>query len=319
MYEKKKILVEKAFDQAKNELSKNGKSPRAAYINSLFEEKFGFAKNEKMFIRYYSDLVEKNKDRYIDGITLNQLSQYIGFKDYDDFCNTTDFTEVNQKSAFTKVSVSIDDKNDATKDKPNFIINISTNPIFKLQEFLTKQSGIGFIGMLLVGGIFVGKDFINKPKEKFDTPTSKTLVGIEDNSFGKNDSVVDGANDIEEKKIPSNQIIRVETPKEKPLEKLPQYYMYWNGERFIATAEANLGGQFEVVPMDENQLKYFRKVTRLDTITDDNYQKFWYSKHQNKVEFFTLDGRNPGNGKGLNEVSKRIFEKYILNRNNQNN
>ena len=52
-------------------------------------------------------------------------------------------------------------------------------------------------------------------------------------------------------------------------------------------------------------------MERLDTITRDNYESLWYSKYRNKVEFFTADGINPENGKALNKVSKRIFEKYI--------
>ncbi|PZU80694.1 MAG: hypothetical protein DI529_16425 [Chryseobacterium sp.] len=160
MYEKKKILVEKAFEQAKNELSKKGKSPRAAYINSLFEEKFGFAKNEKMFIRYYTDLVENNKDRYIDEITLDQLSKYVGYKDYDDFCKNSAFEKKINDSTTIKVSIDNNEQSFSAKEGSSFIFtlfnNNDNNQTFNLSDYITKHSGYGIIGALLCGSLFVG-------------------------------------------------------------------------------------------------------------------------------------------------------------------
>lgn len=317
MYEKKKVLVEKAFDQAKKELKKENASKNyvAEYLSTHFESLFGSAKTEKMFERYYTYLVQKNENRYIDEITLDQLSKYIGYKNYEDFCNKANFTEVNQKSAFTTVNVSIDDKNGAEKDKPNFIINVTTNPIFRLQEFLTKQSGMGILGILLIGGILVGRQLFSSEEKNPEVSKSEQVVGVMDYSALTNDSTVYYEADIEKEKIPATQIVRVlENTMQKPMEKL-EHYMYWNGERFVATAEANLGGQFEVFPMNELQFKYFKKITCPDTITIKSLKRVWYSKKDNLVEFFTADGKNPENDKELHPLTIYILNKYILSKN----
>lgn len=155
MYDKKKTLVKTAFEQAKDELSKNGKSPRAAYINSLFEEKFGFAKNERTFVRYYTNLVEKNIDQDIDGITLNQLSKYVGYKDYGDFCKNSTFTKSTGDSTTVKVSIN-DDEESISEKISKIFITVTNNPSFTIPEFLTKQSNLGIIGVILCGSVIVG-------------------------------------------------------------------------------------------------------------------------------------------------------------------
>lgn len=155
MYDKKKILVKTAFEQAENELKKDNqsKSYLASYISDLFQEKFDSAKDERTFVRYYTDLVEKNIDRYIDEITLDQLSKYVGYKDYDDFCKNFKFEKKINES--TTLRFSIDDEEHSIKGS-NFNFTLLNSPVFNLQEFLTKQSNVGIIGAILCGGLFVG-------------------------------------------------------------------------------------------------------------------------------------------------------------------
>jgi len=155
MYDKKKILVKTAFEQAEKELKKDNqsKSYLAIYISDLFHEKYGSAKDERTFVRYYTDLVEKNKDRYIDEITLDQLSKYIGYKDYADFCKNFKFEKKINES--TTLRFSIDDEEHSVKGS-NFSFTLFNSPVFNLQEFLTKQSNLGIIGAILCGGLFVG-------------------------------------------------------------------------------------------------------------------------------------------------------------------
>ena len=310
MYEKKKILVEKAFEQAKNELSKKGKSPRAAYINSLFEEKFGFAKNERTFVRYYTNLVEKNTDQDIDAITLDQMSQYIGYHNYDDFCKTANFTEVNQSSAFTRVNVRVDDQDKDAKVPSHLTINITTSPILKLQEFLTKQSGLGIIGLLVVGSLFLGKNFLKIGDKDPAQQESKMTQRLTGEAAGKNHALEEGSN-REPEETSAFRRFSAQTNSQQTEEH--ESYMYWNGNRFVATQETNLGPTVKVIPMDVYKLKYFQKITRPDTIQEVHLHKVWYSKYNNQVEFFTADGENPENNKALKQLSSHMYHKYIKN------
>jgi len=155
MYDKKKVLVKTAFEQAEKELKKENVSKNylAGYLSTHFEGLFGSAKTDKMFERYYSDLVQKNKDRYIDEITLDQLSKYIGYKNYDDFCKNFKFEKKINDS--TTLRFSIDDEEHTLKGS-NFSFTLFNSPVFNLQEFLAKQSNLGIIGAILCGGLFVG-------------------------------------------------------------------------------------------------------------------------------------------------------------------
>jgi hypothetical protein len=155
MCDKKKILVKTAFEQAEKELKKENVSKNylAGYLSTHFEGLFGSAKTDKMFERYYTDLVQKNQDRYIDEITLDQLSKYVGYKDYDDFCKNVKFEKKLNES--TTLRFSIDDEEHSVKGS-NFNFTLFNSPVFNIQDFLSKQSNLGIIGVILCGGLFVG-------------------------------------------------------------------------------------------------------------------------------------------------------------------
>lgn len=88
-------------------------------------------------------------------------------------------------------------------------------------------------------------------------------------------------------------------------------HMYWNGVEYMLTTAQDRNPKHAVIPMYTVQFKYFKKITRPDTLNLDNgLNKVWYSKHRNKVEFFTMDGTNPDNHKELKPASKVILEKY---------
>lgn len=88
-------------------------------------------------------------------------------------------------------------------------------------------------------------------------------------------------------------------------------HMYWNGVEYRLTAAHDRNPTHTVIPLDTVSFTYFKKITRPDTLDVDNgMNKVWYSKYQNKVEFFTMDGTNPDNHKELKPVSQGILEKY---------
>lgn len=88
-------------------------------------------------------------------------------------------------------------------------------------------------------------------------------------------------------------------------------HMYWNGTEYRLTTALDLNPKHDVIRLDTIKFKYFKKITRPDTLDIDNgLDNVWYSKYQNKVEFFTMDGKNPDNQKELRPVSERIILKY---------
>ncbi|WP_343680964.1 hypothetical protein [Chryseobacterium arthrosphaerae] len=87
--------------------------------------------------------------------------------------------------------------------------------------------------------------------------------------------------------------------------------MYWNGNEYKLTSCNDKNPKHHLIPIDTVRFKYFKKVTRPDTLTVKNaLGKAWYSKSDNVVEFFTMDGVNPDNGKDLDIASKHMLTKY---------
>lgn len=88
-------------------------------------------------------------------------------------------------------------------------------------------------------------------------------------------------------------------------------YMYWNGERYIATDNSYIRPGLDIVAMNEHQFLHFKKIMRKDTLTDVNaLGRTWYSKYNNEVEFFTDDGIDPDNGRELRKSTSLIIYKY---------
>ena len=265
---KKKILIKTVFDETKKVLPRGSKSSVAAYLSLEFEKRFGFSKDERTFVRFYTSLVEKGKDYDIDDVTLDWFSERIGYKDYESFCNTYNFSKINEDSSSTSVNVTFDEESKTLTDKlSQIVVNITTTPIFKLPEFLTKQGNLGITGAVLFGSMIVGTK-IYKSGDKSSSAPLGTLA-------------------------PAKQC------------------MYWNGKEYIP--EDCSQNKDNLIAIDQKKVINFKKITRPDTIRSK--EGIWYSKYQNKVEFFTADGENPDNNAELHHLTDHIMDKYILPKN----
>lgn len=69
--------------------------------------------------------------------------------------------------------------------------------------------------------------------------------------------------------------------------------MYWNGENYVAIDCQSKMNNIELLLVNEDDLKNFRKITRTDTLTEKQVNKVWYSKIDEQVEFFTQSGNHP--------------------------
>lgn len=69
--------------------------------------------------------------------------------------------------------------------------------------------------------------------------------------------------------------------------------MYWQEDHYEPVACNQKIPNAVIIPRDTLRLKYFRKITRPDTITYQAIGKVWYSKIKGKIEYFTLPGEHP--------------------------
>jgi len=271
---KKKLLFTEVFEQAKRESDKTSKNGLAMYLK-VHLETFKLFLDEKTFSRYYDSFVTGIKNETNpDPDTLDKLSQYIGYKNFAEFSRT--FVKKEEEANKTTVKISVDhDEESLTEKLSKIIINITNEQHFKVPEFI-KKNGLGILEMTLLL-IFVTGGVVF-PNTKSNSPGSK-------NSF------VFSLLGNQEKK-----------------------YMYWNGERYIATDSSYISPIYKVIAANVNELGHFRKITRKDTMTVENsLGKVWCSKWNNEVDFFTMDGINPDNGKELKLASEHMISKYSGN------
>ncbi len=258
MFEKRKLLIKAAYEKAKKDLEKeiDSKSTILEFLRQRLEEKFGFSKNERTFVRYYKRLVRENKDYPIDEITLDHLSWYVGYINFDDFCQN--YT-IKKEHGETNIELKIGQDEESLSEKlSKIIINITNAPVFGIPSAAKNGVGIGMLAVALFASF----------------------------SYGGNGTIFENENKC----------------------------MYWDGTEYKLTSCNDKNPKHKLVPVDTVRLKYFKKITKPDTLTVDNaVGNTFYSKYNNEVEFFTMDGINPNNGKGLKDATEHMLTKYAGN------
>lgn len=311
MFYKKKKLVEVVFEKAKNELPNSSKTSIAFYLSTLFEEEYGYSKDGRTFVRYYKKLVEDNLDYTIDDITLDNMSSYIGYKNFSDFCSNFKQEPFVKNFGSIKVAISeSDDQNDNLSDQlSKIIVNITNAPVFTIPEFITKnKNNFGLMGILVAGGIFVSqkKEVTNNKQSIIDTQKSNNKVENKKDSAKK----VSPSTRTEITKEVSNIVHKKEILTDKKSKE--KQCMYWKSDHYIAIFCNENVSVNSAIALDEELLTSLKKIDRPDTLTVNNaLGKVWYDKTNNHLDFFTHYGIHPENGKTLKPISKHIIEKYI--------
>lgn len=148
--------------------------------------------------------------------------------------------------------------------------------IFITQHFnlpkLIQENGLGIAGIFIIGSVLLGTYKMPKGEDKTENDTELGIIG--------------------DAKVNRN-------------------CMYWDGTEYKVTSCEDRNPHREVIPIDTIKLQYFKKITRPDTLTEKNaLGKTWYSKSDNVVEFFTMDGVNPENDKSLMIATKHMLRKH---------
>ncbi len=87
--------------------------------------------------------------------------------------------------------------------------------------------------------------------------------------------------------------------------------MCWNGEKYMEVDCQDSAQPYQIIGLNKNKMEHFHKITRPDTLNYNDVGKVWYSKIDNRVEFFTHPGYHPVHyGKSLKAATKHIIENY---------
>lgn len=303
---KKRLLLRMVFDKARAELPEGSITSLAAFLNACFEEKFGYAKNERTFVRYYKSLVVDGRDYVIDGITLDQMSQYIGYKDFSHFAKEMAAGK-DEDGKPLKVTVS-DGENSVSSISDalsHIVINITNSPVFTLPQFITQhKNGFGVLGVLLLGGFMVNQAGYFKTAETVVPAENRPVIyrAVEENVQIEPERILSNSFSSDRAARP---VVVVAQPRRKEC-------MYWKEDHYEAAFCDEIITGTTLIALDDEQLQSLKKITLPDTLPVQNaLGKVWYDKSDNHLEFFTGFGLHPVNGKTLKPITKHMIDRHI--------
>lgn len=92
--------------------------------------------------------------------------------------------------------------------------------------------------------------------------------------------------------------------------------MIWVGDHYERVSCDSSGGARLVLGLDANSVRYLRKITRPDTLTEKDIGKVWYRKRGvDSLDFYTTGGRDPVDPNlDLKRLTTYMFEKYLRKR-----
>ncbi|MGI9650513.1 hypothetical protein [Chryseobacterium sp. RLHN22] len=252
----RKKLLEDVFEKVSNETPETSFSGITKYLERTLFDDYRITLSYKSFETYYKAIVEREEDYNIKPIILDDLSRYLGFESFNDYCS-------GWKSFEYKIHQALS----------NLVITVINKPILKMPEFLIKQSSLGIGGFIIVALFLTGNVYLSNKKNNQEGSTS----------FGFLSSA----------------------PEKK------KECMYWDKSQYRLAYCDDKDPHKELKPLDTVVLKYFKMITRKDTLTVDKaFGKVWYSKYNGNVEFFTMDGINPENGKDLRFATEYMIDTY---------
>ncbi|MCJ7933890.1 MAG: hypothetical protein MUW56_09695 [Chryseobacterium sp.] len=267
-------------------------SKRKLLINEVFEQakkesgkasKSGLALYLKVHLETFKIFFdEKTFSRYYDAFVLgikkeinvdpDTLNKLSQYIGFKDFLDfSSTFVKEDEKANKTTVKISVDEDEESLSEKLSKIIINITNEQHFKMPEFVKQNGLGIMGILLIGSVLMGNYHSLGGKVK---NTSVTL-----GFFG----------------VPE----------------VDKSCMFWDKNEYRLADCEDRNPLRSLIPKDTVQIKYFKRITRKDTLTVENAMgRTWYSKFNGNVAFFTMDGVDPDTGRELRSSTPYIIEKY---------
>ncbi|MDF2933839.1 MAG: hypothetical protein K0R36_3170 [Chryseobacterium sp.] len=144
---KRKLLIHEVFEKIKSKSEKDTKNGWATDLSDDIEKKLGFIISVKTLSRYHDSFITGIKEETgIENLILNKLSEYLDYKDFNEFSKT--FIKKDDNANKTTVKIRVDDGETSLADR---IINIiiTNEQFFKMPEFM-KKNGMGIMEIVLL-------------------------------------------------------------------------------------------------------------------------------------------------------------------------
>lgn len=136
----KKKLLEDVYEKASNETTEISFSGITKYLERTLQDDHRIQLSHRSFENYYKAIVKEENGNYnIKPDILNDLSKYLGYDTFREYCSEWKTIEYSIEHTISKI-----------------VINIVNKPLLNLPDFFHKQSHMGIIGILLLIGTFIG-------------------------------------------------------------------------------------------------------------------------------------------------------------------
>jgi hypothetical protein len=145
----KKKLIEDVYEKASSETPETSFSGIILHLEQVLKDEFE-ALSYKSFENYYKALVENGEDYKIKPPILDNLSNYLGYDTFKDYCSEWKTIEHTIHQAISKI-----------------VITIINKPILTMPDFV-KKNGLGilemtFVLLLVTGGVVFSNNKGSKP------------------------------------------------------------------------------------------------------------------------------------------------------------
>ena len=135
----KKKLLEDVYEKASNEAVEKSFSGILLHLEQILKDEYE-GLSYKSFENYYKAIVEKDEDYNIKKTILDNLSQYLGYDSFREYCLEWKTIEYTIQHTISKI-----------------VITIINKPILQMPDFL-KKNGLGivemaFVLLLVTGGV----------------------------------------------------------------------------------------------------------------------------------------------------------------------
>ncbi|OPC33687.1 hypothetical protein BAX97_04285 [Elizabethkingia meningoseptica] len=145
----KKKLLEDIFEKASNETTEVSFSGITKYLERTLKDDYKIQLSYKAFENYYKAIVkEENGDYNIKPQILDDLSKYLGYNTFKEYCSEWKTIEYSINHTISKI-----------------VIHIINKPLLTLPDFFHKKANLGIMGIILAGSL-VGGFFYNKDKQE---------------------------------------------------------------------------------------------------------------------------------------------------------
>lgn len=143
----KKKLIEDVYEKASSQTTETSFSGIILHLEQVLNDEFE-GLSYKSFENYYKALVENDEDYNIKTSILDNLSRYLGYDTFKDYCSEWKTVEYSIQQAISKI-----------------VITIINKPILTMPEFM-KKNGMGIMEMALVICLVTGSVVFSHPKNK---------------------------------------------------------------------------------------------------------------------------------------------------------